>query len=258
MPLTFPRISAVVITFNESKNIRNCLLALQKVADEIVVVDAMSEDDTVDIAVKMGAKVVQRKWQGYSAAKNYGQEVCANDWILSIDADEVLSDQLIDSIKNLQPENRTVYTLDRCNYFCGQWIKYCGWYPDWKKRIFNRKEVHWEGDFVHETLHIPSSFSIRKLAGKLHHYSYTSPEDHLERIEKYSDLSAQDLFARNKQPSQIKFLFSPYFRFWNTFLFKGGFLDGRNGYLISKHDAYLTKRKYEKLAHLYQQKKFKS
>lgn len=255
---TFPRISAVVITYNESAHIANCLTALQQVADEVVVVDAFSKDDTAKICIKMGAKVVQRKWQGYSAAKNYGNAACSNDWIISIDADEVLSEELIESIKNLPLEKESVYALDRINNFAGQWIKHCGWYPDWKVRIFNREEVKWEGDYVHETLQIPKRYAQKRLKGKLYHYSYASPEDHLQRIEKYSDLSAQQLFAANKQPNKLRTLLSPGVRFWNTFIFKGGFLDGRNGYIISKHNAHLVKRKYQKLAELYDQKAFKA
>ncbi|MEL6636359.1 MAG: glycosyltransferase family 2 protein [Bacteroidota bacterium] len=256
--LTFPRISAVVITYNESENIRSCLEALQRVADEVVVVDAFSEDDTVEICVRMGVKVLQRKWQGYSASKNYGNENCENDWILSIDADEVLSEELIASIKRLPLQKGRVYRLDRINNFCGQWIRHSGWYPDWKIRLFNRTEVHWEGDYVHETLRVPSHFREEKLWGKLWHYSYKSVEDHLQRIERYSELAAQELFAGNKRPSPLRQMLSPYARFWNTFLFKLGFLDGRNGYLISKHNALLVRKKYHKLEGLYEQKSFRT
>ncbi len=255
---TFPRISAVIITHNESENIRACITSLQAVADEIVVVDAFSDDATVDICVEMGVRVVQRKWQGYSANKNHGNEHASNDWILSIDADEVLSEELIENIKKLQPQKGKVYSLDRISNFCGQWIRYSGWYPDWKIRIFNRTEVHWEGDYVHEHLQIPSHFVEQKLSGKLWHYSYKSMEDHLQRIERYSDLAAQELFAGNKRPSPLRRMLSPYARFWNTFFFKLGFLDGRNGYIISKRNDLMVRKKYHKLEGLYEQKSFET
>lgn len=255
---TFPRISAVIITHNESENIAKCLQALQQVADEIVVVDAFSDDDTVALCTDVGAKVIQRKWEGYSAAKNYGNEVAKNDWILSIDADEVLSPELMSTISRLRLQKGEVYALDRINYFCGQWIKHCGWYPDWKIRLFHRKEVQWEGDFVHERINVPSSIVTKKLKGYLHHYSYQSIEDHLARIEKYSDLAAQELFGANKHPGKLRVLLSPPIRFWKVFLFKLGFLDGRNGYIISKNDSHFVKRKYQKLEALYQQKAFVS
>lgn len=255
---TFPRISAVVITHNEAENIAECLDALKQVADEIVVVDAFSKDRTVEICTEKGAKVMQRKWQGYSASKNYGNEIASNDWILSIDADEVLSPELINQLRQLQVKKGEVYSLDRINYFDGQWIKYCGWYPDWKIRLFHREEVQWEGDFVHEKIVVPSRIKVKKLQGHLHHYSYKSLDDHLERIERYSDLAAQELFGANKKPSRMSVWLSPIVRFLKVFIFKFGFLDGRNGYHISKNDAYFVKRKYQKLDALYRQKAFTS
>ncbi len=240
-------ISAVIITNNESENIVRTLKALQQVTDDIVVVDSGSTDDTMDLATAMGASVFAYGWKGYAQNKNFCNSQCQHEWILSIDADEVLSDELIQSIQSIDLQDDTIYLLDRITNFCGTWIRYCGWYPDWKPRLFQRGKVQWQGDFVHETLAIPSHFKKEKLQGKLYHYSFKSLDDHLERLERYADLSAQELYAKGKKASFFLLTFSPLWRFFKTYILKLGFLDGKNGYLISQRNAYMVRQKYRKL-----------
>ena len=243
-------LSAVVITNNEKDNIIPCIQALQKVVPEIIVVDSFSTDNTVQICEELGAKVVRNKWQGYASQKNYGNSLSSNDWILSIDADEVLSDELIQSILQLSLKDNQVYILDRITSFDGQWIKHSGWYPDWKVRIFNRKNVKWQGDYVHETLDVPKHFKEVRLSGKLYHYSYKNLEDHWHRNKKYARLSAEGLHARGRKATFVKLWLSPPARFFATYFLKGGFLDGRLGYIISKRDAYLVWTRYRILRDL--------
>ena len=250
------KISALIITHNERENIRRCLEPLIQLCEEVVVIDSFSKDGTVEICKEMGVRIIQTNWRGYAATKNYGNSLCENDWILSIDADEVLTEELIENIQNLKLDENHIYSLDRLTSFCGQWIKYSGWYPDWKVRIFNRKNVKWRGDFVHETLDIPSGFTLTRLKGKLHHYSYKNLDDHWQRNEKYAILSAEDLYARGRRASFVKLWLSPPFRFFRTFIIKGGFLDGKYGYIISKRDAYLVWKRYRVLRDMQQQKKF--
>jgi len=244
-------LSAVVIVNNEEDNIKICLEALQKVTTDIVIVDSGSTDNTPAICEKMGARVFHYGWKGYAANKNFGATQCQNDWILSIDADEVLSEELIQKIKEISLQKNTVYSLDRITNYCGDWIHHSGWYPDWKPRIFNRNDVRWEGAYVHETLSMPSDFELQKLEGKLFHYSYKTSEDHLERIENYAELSAQKLKAAGKKSNFIKLYFSPLFKFFRTYIIKLGFLDGKSGWTISKRDAYLVWLKYQKLKGLW-------
>ena len=236
--------SVVVITLNEAANIEACLKPLFLVSDDIVVVDAFSTDGTPAMAEALGARVVQSEWLGYSQNKNLGNQAARHDWILSIDADEVLSEELIQTLQQLTPQPNTVYELDRLTNYCGKWIRHSGWYPDWKVRLFDRRSVQWRGDFVHETLAVPADFKIVRVKGKLLHYSYKSREDHLQRVDRYAALGAKDLFARGKRATFFKWCLSPLFRFLRTYIFHLGFLDGKEGWVIAWSGARLVRRKY--------------
>lgn len=244
------KISAVIITLNEEENIEKCLLALKEVVAEIIVVDAFSEDETVELCERFGAKIIQRKWEGYSVNKNYGHSVCKNDWILSIDADEVLSEDLIENLQNLNLKENEVYALNRLTNYAGKWVRHC-WHPEWKVRLFNRNWVNWRGDFVHETLAIPESFKTIKLKGLLYHYSFKSVEDHFHRIEKYANLAATELFKKRKKATFFRLWISPIARFFKTYFLKKGFLDGKLGWQISCREAYSVHLKYHQLKKLY-------
>lgn len=240
-------ISAVVITLNEASNIEACVKALRQVTDDVVIVDAYSADGTPALAEALGARVVQTEWVGYSHNKNLGNQAARHDWILSIDADEALSEELIQSLKALQPQAGAVYELDRLTNYCGKWIRHSGWYPDWKVRLFDRREVRWQGDYVHETLAVPKGFRTVRLKGKLLHYSYKTRSDHWQRIERYAELSAQEMHARGKRATWLKLYLSPAMRFLRTLLLNLAFLDGWAGWVISWSGARLVYRKYRKL-----------
>jgi glycosyltransferase involved in cell wall biosynthesis len=244
------KISAVVITFNEESNIESCVTALQKVAAEVLIIDSNSTDKTRAIAKKLGATVVETKWQGYAATKNFGNSIATNDWILSIDSDEVLSEELIESIKVLTLDEQKVYALDRLTNYCGQWIKHSGWYPEWKVRLFHRSHTQWEGEFVHEQLVYSRSLSVQKVKGKLFHYSYKTLDDHWERIENYARLSALEMQSKGKESNFVKLWISPAIRFLKTYFLKMGFLDGKNGWIISVRNAKLVHLKYRILQEL--------
>jgi len=238
------KVSAVIITNNEEKKIGECLEAVGSVVDEIIVIDSESKDKTVEICQSFGVKVYVKKWEGYSRAKNFGNEIAGNEWILSIDADEILSAELQLALEKLDVERNCVYLLDRINNFCGKWIKHSGWYPQWKPRLFQRQYVRWEGDYVHEKLVIPLGFKRKKLKGKLLHYTYTNQKDHLDRIDNYAYLGAQKIIASKKKPTWFKIKFSPYWRFIRSFLLQLGFLDGKAGWIISQRKILLTRKKY--------------
>lgn len=236
--------SVVIITHNVATTLESCLKPLILLADEVLILDSFSDDGTVEICQKMGVRLLPQEFLGFSQTKNLGNSLAKHDWILSLDADEVLSDELAESLRRLRPENGKVYALDRLTSFCGQWIHHCGWYPDWKIRLFNRKDVCWQGDFVHETLAVPADFQEVRLHGKLHHYSYKDSDDHFRRMEKYARLAAQELYSKGKKASFLKLLVAPFARFIRTYFIKKGFLDGRAGWTISVRNAWMVRRRY--------------
>ncbi len=247
-------ISAVIITHNAAHTLEPCLAVLKQVCHEVLVLDSFSNDGTAEICKKSGARLVLQEFLGYSQTKNLGNSMAGNDWILSLDADEVLSDELIATIKELKPEEGKVYALDRLTNYCGKWIYHSGWYPDWKVRLFNRQHVKWQGDFVHETLHIPSGFQEVKLQGKLFHYSYRDGDDHLQRMKKYAWLSAREQFEKGKRATFSKQWLSPPARFLRTYFLKKGFLDGREGWVISLRNAKMLRWRYGFLKKLWEGK----
>ena len=253
MPLA--PLTAVIITKNEASNISRCLTSLQSVAEEVLVIDSGSTDDTVTVARQLGARVITSEWKGYALTKNFGNDLASNDWILSIDADEVISPELATEILQLKLTAGEAYAFNRLNNFFGQWIKHSGWFPDWKTRIFDRRNAYWVGAHVHEKLKFSESVQTKKMKGLLYHYSYQSHEDHWNRIELYSSLSAAELFASRAKPSWLKQKGGPAFRFFKTYLLNKGFLDGRAGWIISKRAARTVALKYEKLNQLYEKHK---
>ena len=243
-------LSSVIIASNEAENLRRCLPQLARISDDVVVVDACSTDETDSVCREMGVRLIKRKWQGYSSAKNFGNSLAAHDWIISTDADEILSNQLVQSISAIRPTLGFVYALDRITSFCGVWIRHSGWYPDWNIRIFNRNNSRWEGKHVHERLVIPQNTRVVRLEGKLFHYSYKTHEDYVKRRELYAELSARDLYDRGVRLSISRRRIHPTLRFLRTYLLKRGFLDGRNGLVISLGEAQMIRTRYRKLAEL--------
>ena len=241
------KISVVIITFNEERNIKKCLDAICKLSDDIIVVDSFSTDKTQAICEGYeNLRFVKHKWEGYSKTKNFGNSLAKNKYILSLDADEVISHELSSSIENIN-EFSGAYEFNRLTNYCGTWIKHCGWYPDKKIRIFDKNEAVWEGDFVHETLILPKGININYLNGDLLHYSYHSVDEHYNQIERYSTLHAQKMKQGGKNASILKLYISPVFKFFRTYFLQFGFLDGKAGFLISKISAKAVSLKYQKL-----------
>jgi len=246
------KLSVVIITFNEAHRIKRCIDSVSEVADEIVVVDSFSTDDTITIAKSLGANVIEHVFKGYGESKNLANSNATNDWILSMDADEVLDKRLVKSILNLKQNfnNNAVYEFRRLNNYCGKWIRFGAWRSDDKIRIFNKKYVKWNLAEVHENLVIPPNFETKKLKGNLLHYSYSSTQSHLNKINKYSTLGAEEAFKKGKKASFIKIYFSPLFRFVRDYLFLLGFLDGKEGFIIAWLTAKEVRLKYQYLREL--------
>ncbi|MBD78810.1 MAG: glycosyl transferase [Crocinitomicaceae bacterium] len=239
------KISAVIITLNEEKNIERCVLAAQKVADEVIILDSNSTDNTVELANQLNCVVVQQVWLGYSAQKNKANALAKHDFILSLDADEELDQTLINAILEEKSKGLTcAYSFNRLTNYCGHWIHHSGWYPDKKTRIFPKEGTQWEGEFVHETLKLPNGCTTVHLDGDLNHYSYNSYDEHRKRAEGYVKLSAESLFERGKQVGLFKPYLSGIAKFISMYLFNLGFLDGKMGVMIAWISAEASVKKY--------------
>ena len=249
------KISATIITLNEEDKIRQCLESLQGVADEIVVVDSLSTDNTKSICEEFGVRFIEQKWLGYSEQKNLANDIASHDWILSIDADEVLSDELKKSILKIKNEEREtkneelVYSFNRLNNYCGKWIHHSGFYPDKKIRIWNRKVGKWEG-IVHEVIKFSTKVKEVHLKGDLLHYSYAKPEDFEKQVFKFAELRAQHYFDKGKKCASLLKIISPIYFFIQHYFFRLGFLDGKEGFVMCKVAAKATRHKYETLEQL--------
>ena len=244
-------ISVAIITLNEEINIERCILSVQPVADEIIVLDSFSTDQTVEICRRLKVKVIQRKWEGYSSSKNYLNNQASYSYILSIDADEELSPELQSSILKIKSEGLVgVYDFSRLTNYCGNWIKNSGWYPDIKTRIFPKELSKWTGDVVHETLYFSPNLSKETLNGELFHYSYISQNQHRERADKYSALTAIKYHQQGKKAYFFTPILSALGRFISMFLMKRGFMDGIPGFKIAYISACSNYFKYTELRRL--------
>lgn len=242
-------ISGVVITLNEERNIERCILSMQDVCDEIIVLDSFSTDNTKAICSRLNVRFIEKEWLGYSASKNYANNLASYPYILSIDADECLSKELIDSIKRHKGKGlNNVYSLNRLTNYMGTWVKHCGWYPDKKVRLFP-KDVEWEGAYVHEELNL-KNYSVIELEGHLHHYSYYDTVDHRKRADKYSLLTAQKMNAKGKKAGALKPYLSAIAKFISVYFIKLGFLDGKAGWNIARISAASNIVKYKELRRL--------
>jgi len=244
------RLSVIIITFNEQANIARCLASVASVADEVVVIDSQSTDATVSVATAMGARVVLHPFEGYAKQKNFATSQATHDWILSLDADEELTPALTQSIIAFKTGGaaHNVYKLPRLTNYCGQWIKHCGWYPDWQTRLYNRTKGQWADRKVHEYWqpHNPSD-NKGTLNGDLLHYSFTSIGAHLQKIERYSELAAHAAVENGKSATILKIIFSPFWHFISEYFIKLGFLDGFYGFVICRLSAYSAFVKYTKI-----------
>lgn len=240
-------LSVVVITRNEAQNIGRCLDSVRDVASEIVVVDSFSDDDTIKICQQYGARIIQHEFEGFGKQKQFANSKAAYDWILSLDADEALSDDLCESVRiAMKNPAADYYSMNRLTNFCGKWIKHSGWYPDIKIRLFHRSVANWNNFPVHEVMVVNKNATGAHLKGDLLHYSINSLDHHLEQINNYSSIAANRLVDENKSTSFFLLIFKPVIRFWKSYLIKGGFLDGYFGFVIARNSAFSVYLRYAK------------
>ena len=245
------KVAAAIITFNEEKNIERCIKGLLECVDEIVVMDSFSSDKTKEICNQYGVRFVEKKWQGYAQTKNTLNDLIDADYIFSIDADEVPDRDLQAQILKLKSDQKErLYILNRYTNYCGKWIKYCGWYPEYKARIFPKHKAVWDGEFVHERLKYDTSLEVITLEGHLEHYSYYNTIEHQERAKKYAILVAKKYFKEGKKTYIFQPEISAFVKFINVFFFKKGFLDGFHGFQIARISASSNHLKYKELKRL--------
>lgn len=252
------KISGVVITFNEEKNITRCLSSLRDICDELLVVDSHSTDRTREISKALGARVIKSDWSGFLDQKNFAQNAAKFDHVLQLDADEELSEELKLTIKWVKSNwAADGYFFNRFTNYCGKWIKHSGWYPDSKLRLYDRRKGNWQGLDPHPEVIMRERTSVNSLKGNLNHYSYTSYEDHINRSAKYAKQAAIAMKEMGKKPSIFKLILSPFYRFFNDYFLRGGFRDGFEGLIICKTASYYTFLKYMYLSLVYKGKSIK-
>ena len=229
-------ISVIIITLNEESNIKRCLESVRQF-DEIIIVDSGSTDQTIDIAQKLGARVIHKDWLGFGPQKQYAVNQANHDWILSIDADEYLSIELISEISILNLENPTIaFEINRRSFFLGKEIKHSGWNPDYVTRIFNRNNCKFTNDLVHEK--VIGFNKSTKLFGLMFHNTYTSLDQVEKKTKQYGSIGQQ---TRKKKKNAI---LSAAWAFFRTYFIKLGFLDGISGFRIATMNARSTFIKY--------------
>jgi glycosyltransferase involved in cell wall biosynthesis len=241
------RISAVVITCNEEEKIDRALASLRDVVDEIVVVDSGSQDRTVEISRRFTDRVVHRPWQGSRLQKQFATDQASCEWVLSVDADEVVSPELGEEISQwrTEPTDCDGYWIPRMTFFLGRWIEHTDWYPDWQLRLFRKTAGAWEGGRVHESFRLQGHAG--RLRGHLHHYTYTSVSEYLWQLDRFSGLAAADLFDRGERAVFVRLLIAPPLVFLRNYVLKRGFLDGTPGLAVSVLSAVSTFFKHLRL-----------
>lgn len=241
------KISAVIITFNEEDRLPDALASLRGVADEIVVVDSNSSDRTAEIARQAKATLYQNRFEDYGQQKNFALQKAGNDWILNLDADERVSDELKESICALKekepPDNVAAFAIKRKTFYLGRWIRHSAWYPDRKVRLFRKKGAAWQGR-IHERLLVDGTVS--PLAGDILHFTYRDISDHIRRLNRYSTFLAEEIVRSGKNFLLLRLLVLPPVTFLRHYLWRLGFLDGFAGLVIATVSSWGTAMKYFK------------
>ncbi|MDQ6755987.1 MAG: glycosyltransferase family 2 protein [Bacteroidota bacterium] len=249
-------ISAVIITKNEEKIIGKTLAAVKSIADEIIIVDNYSTDETIEICRAFGAKIFLSEWKGFGPQKNFGIQQSSYKYILALDADEVLTPEAIREIKELKTNGLAgVYEFPLLNFYFGKFLKHGLEYPNLKRRLFDKTIVQWNDNAVHEALIIPDGYPTITLNGHIEHYSFSTIKHYINKANAYTTIGAADLKGRGKKNYLIKMIFSPSFVFFKSYFLNAGFLDGTHGFVTAYFNAYTNFLKYAKLWELYRNEK---
>ncbi len=244
-----PKVSVTIITKNEAADIGAALDSVSW-ADERIVVDSCSTDETAAIAARHGARVVSHEWPGYGAQKNYAASLSSHDWILSLDADERVTPGLAAEIRSTlarEPGERG-FRIPRVTFHLGRWIRTTDWYPDYQLRLYDRRAAEWTGAYVHEGVAVRGR--VGRLRHELQHYAYRDAAEHLETIEHYTTLAARQMFEQGRRATALDVALQPAFAFFRNYILKRGFMDGSAGLTISKMNAHYVRMKFSKLREL--------
>ena len=246
------KLSVVIITFNEEKNIGRCLENIRGIADEIIVVDSYSTDNTEKICNQYQVRFIKNPFEGNIKQQSFACSQASHEYILSLDADEILSETLKNNILFLKKEafGKDAYLMNRCTSLCGHWIKHGMWYPDKKLRLYRSAKGHWGGTEPHGLVIMQPKSSLGYVKGDILHYSYSSMEEVIVRNNKYTNIMAKTMLSQGKKATWFHLTISPVWAFLSGYIFKMGFLDGPDGFFIASSVAYQTMTKYAKLLKL--------
>jgi glycosyltransferase involved in cell wall biosynthesis len=241
-----PKLTVTVITHNEAESLASALESVRW-ADETIVVDSESTDDTVAIARRFTDRVVVRPWRGYIDQKNYAASLASHEWVLSIDADERVTPELAAEVREqlTATPQHAGYDIPRVTWHLGKWIRTTDWYPDYQLRLYDRRSAKWAGRYVHEQVVVRGSTG--RLRNELQHFPYRDIAEHLETIDRYTTFAARQMHESGQRAGLVKTAVHPPLAFLRNFVFKGGFRDGTTGFIISAMNAYYVFVKFAKL-----------
>lgn len=246
--MTRPTVSACIITFNEVDRLGPCLDSLAWV-DEVIVVDSCSTDGTAQLARERGAKVIERPFPGHVEQKNFAAEQASCEWIVSLDADERLSPELVSELQAAlaaAPADVVGFSMPRITFYLGRWIRHGGWYPDRKLRAWRRGQARWGGRNPHDRVE-PGPGRVERLRGDIQHYSYRDLADHLQKMNGYTTIMARARYQEGERFRLWRLLLSPPARFVRAYFLKAGFLDGVHGLFVAMLGAFYVLQRHLKL-----------
>jgi glycosyltransferase involved in cell wall biosynthesis len=241
-----PPLTVTIITRNESANLADALESVRW-ADEVVVVDAESTDDTTAIARRFTDRVLVRAWPGYVAQKNYAAEQACHDWVLSLDADERVSPALAEEIRArlAVPPDEAGFRVRRASFYLGRWLRSTDWYPDYQLRLYDRRRARWAGQYVHES--VTPDGPVGTLRGELLHHPYRDISHHLQTIDRYTTLAARQAAEQGRHASALDVLVRPVLAFLRNYVVRLGFRDGGVGLVVSLLNSHYVLLKFAKL-----------
>lgn len=242
------KISVAIITRNAAADLERCLRSVA-FADQIMVLDQGSADGTDEVCRRAGAELHQTEWLGFGPTKQKAVSLCRNRWVLSLDSDEEVSPELQAAIASLPEDTPTAaFAINRLSRFLGVWIRHCGWHPEYVVRLFDTRQARFNDKLVHEA--VETNGKIRRLPGLVHHYTYATLESYLEKMNRYSTLSAEEMAAKGRRSSLAGAVVRANVTFWRMWLLKAGFLDGWPGTVLCLVSGFYTLGKYAKLRQL--------
>ncbi|MBC8032545.1 MAG: glycosyltransferase family 2 protein [Chitinophagaceae bacterium] len=246
------KLSVVIITYNEERNIGRCIDSVKNIADEVVVLDSMSTDNTVEIAKQKHARVFSHPFEGHIEQKNKVLSLATHSFVLSLDADEAIDPTLEASIlKAKESDPYASYNMNRCTWYGGRFIRHGSWYPDRKVRLFNREVAYWGGENPHDRIEFKTPQKSRHLKGDIIHYPYYRFNEHHKKLESYTSQTALIYYKKNRKAPAYKIILSPWVAFMKSYVLKLGFLDGIQGFTIAFMNAYASFSRYAKLRDMY-------